>query len=166
MNNNIQPLVDKMLASTYTSTDAMRRLRAIKQFILNQLFASAIQSFGSGDEADSAWLPSLGTDFYAAFNQNNVYATMEDLERAIRGIKPLLIYLPFEIPQGEMVRVGMKLRTEYGKNFLVDFKVDPTLIAGCALVWKSIYRDYSVRGKIHQHKSEIIEIVRSYLKGT
>src|SRR5687768_16556209 len=112
MNNStdpgLQPLIDKMLTSTYTYNDAIRRIRAVKQFILNQLFASALTNFSSTNEADTAWLSSLGAEFYSQFNQNNVYQMMAKLEEEIKKIQPLIIYLPFEIPAGEIVRVGMK----------------------------------------------------------
>lgn len=159
----IQPLINKVLASTYTINDVNRRLRTIKQFILNQLFASALTNFSSANESDTAWLSSLGAEFYSQFNQNNVYTLMSKLESGINKIQPLIIYLPFDIPEGEVVRVGLKLRAQFGQNFLLDFKIDPELIAGCAFVWNSTYKDYSVRGKIQDHQQEILNIIKGYL---
>ncbi|OGE27009.1 hypothetical protein A3H85_01245 [Candidatus Daviesbacteria bacterium RIFCSPLOWO2_02_FULL_40_8] len=159
----IAPLLDKILTSTYTTNDVYRRIRALKQFLLNQLFASAIQSFTSSSESDSAWLSSLGTEFYAQFNQQNIYQMIEALEKQVKSIQPLIIYLPFEIPEGEVVRIGMKIRTDLGKNLLLNFKVDPTLIAGCAIVWNSQLRDYSARARINQNKPQILSIIKEYI---
>ncbi len=159
-----QAILDKILNGTYTLTDAIRRIKAVRQFILNQVFASAIGQFTAANEVDTAWLSSLGADFYAQFTPQNVYTLMDNAERELNKIPVLNIYLPFEIPQGEIVRVGGKLRTDYGKNFLVDFKIDPNLIAGCALVWNSVYKDYSVRQRIEDNRPAIINIIRGYLR--
>lgn len=159
-----QAILDKILTGTYTYTDALRRIKAVRQFILDQVFASAIGSFTASNEVDTAWLSSLGADFYGQFNPQNVYELMDQVEKKLNTLQVLVIYLPFEIPQGEVVRVGGKLRAEYGQNFLVDFKIDPNLIAGCALVWNSIYKDYSVRQRIEDNRAQIINIIRGYLK--
>lgn len=160
---NTAALLDKILASTYTTNDVYRRLRALKQFLLNQLFASAIQSFSATNETDSAWLSSLGPEFYSQFNQNNIYQVLAGLEEAVKNTQPLVIYLPFEIPEGEVVRVGMKIRQDMGKTLLLNFKVDPSLIAGCAIVWNSQLKDYSARAKIVQNREAILGIIREYI---
>ncbi len=161
---SVEQLVDKVLLGTYTYTDALRRVRTLKQFLLNQVFASALANFSAENEADNAWLSGLGTEVMSQFNQQNIYAQTLEIENSIKKIQPMIIYLPFEIPQGEVVRVGMKLRADYGPHFLVDFRFDPNLIAGPALVYKSIYKDYSVRAKIEENSQQIIGIVKGYLK--
>ena len=88
---------------------------------------------------------------------------IEALEKQVKSIQPLIIYLPFEIPEGEVVRIGMKIRTDLGKNLLLNFKVDPTLIAGCAIVWNSQLRDYSARARINQNKPQILSIIKEYI---
>lgn len=160
---NIDFLLDKILLGTYTYTDALRRVRTLKQYLLNQVFASALTNFSAASEADNAWLSGLGAEVYSQFTQQNIYTLSDQLEAEIKKITPLIMYLPFEIPMGEVVRVGMKLRQEHGKRFLVEFRIDPNLIAGPALVWNSIYKDYSIRAKIEENRSQILDIIKSYL---
>lgn len=157
-------LLDRILASTYSMTDAIRRLRSVKQFLINQLFASAISEFSADTQADTAWLSGLGADFFKNFNQNNVYQLIEEIDKELKKVQPLVIYLPFEMPAGEVVRVGLYLRKTFGPTFLVDIKIDPNLIAGCALAWNNSYKDYSLRVKISENKLKILEIIKSYVK--
>lgn len=158
-----QELLNKILIGTYTMTDALRRIRGVRQFILNQLFASKISEFNAENSADAAWLSGLGADFYKEFTQSNVYSRVDNIEAELKKISPLVLYLPFEIPGGEIVRVGMKLRGSFGPNFLLEFRIDPNLIAGCALVWKNIYRDYSLRQKINDNREKILGMLKSEL---
>lgn len=162
--NNTDFIVDRILLGTYTYTDALRRVRTLKQYLLNQVFASALKNFSAESEADNAWLSGLGAEVFSLFTQQNIYLLSDQIEQSIKKITPLIIYLPFEIPQGEVVRVGMKLRQDYGKHFLVEFRIDPNLIAGPAFVWNSIYKDYSVRSRIEQNRQQILDIIKGYLE--
>ncbi|MDO8429725.1 MAG: hypothetical protein Q7S88_03785 [Candidatus Daviesbacteria bacterium] len=156
-------LIDKLLIGTYTKTDAIRRIRSLHQFLENQLFASRISEFTASSSADVAWLSGLGADFMKEFTTENMYLKVEDLDTQIKKIQALIIYLPFEVPQGEVVRLGLRMRKDFGANFLLEFRFDPTLIAGCALVWNNIYKDYSVKKKINLNKEIILTSIREYL---
>jgi len=49
-------------------------------------------------------------------------------------------------------------------RLVFDFKVDPSLIGGCAFVYKGVYKDYSLRARISDNKDKIIGEFRKYFK--
>jgi F0F1-type ATP synthase delta subunit len=94
----------------------------------------------------------------------NIYATFETLEKDIKTIEPLILYLPYELPDEEISQIGTKLRADYGNKFLIEVNIDPNLIAGCALSFKGIYKDYSIKQKIADNKQQILSTFRQYVK--
>lgn len=163
MNTDIQQLLNKILEKTYTVNDLARRIRYIKQIAENQVFNSlnnTIESF----QNDAEWINSLGGDFFKSFNRENVYELTEALEKSVNSMKKLVLYLPFELPPEQTVEIGQKLRQDFGPNFIFDPKINPNLIAGCALVWNGVYHDYSVHGRIQEKQSDILSVFRTYVK--
>lgn len=170
----VADLLDQLLANTYTQTEALSRLRALRDLILVQLFGSKTKSTraerppspdGMGPTGQQTlWLTSLDKDFYSQFNRKNVYGLFDSLEREIKKNKPLVIYLPFELPEESVTDLGQRLRKNFGKNFLAEIKIDPLLIAGCSLVWNGIYKDYSIRQKITDNRERILAMIGEYIK--
>lgn len=164
----IQQLLDIILSQTYTQADALSRLQALKDLILFQLFQKGkeVSDLHAPEHSNpqTAWLISIGTDFYKLFNRQNVYTLFDSLEAEIKKLKPLIVYLPIDLPEEAVTELGQYTRQMFGKNFLIDLKVDPTLLAGTALVWNGIYRDYSIRKKIEDNRTDIIKMLREEIK--
>ena len=162
-----QELLDLILANTYTHSQASKRLRLLKEIAVNRLFAEPKKEGSTADvvmDEQQTWLQSLDTNIYRHFTQENVYKTFDDLEKAVKQINPLVIYVPIEIPDKELTKLGEKLRQDYGKNFLMEVRIDPTLIAGPSLVWNGIYKDYSLRQKINDSRQTILSTLQEYMK--
>ncbi len=70
----------------------------------------------------------------------------------IKAIEPLYFYLPFELPEEEILKISSKLRRDYGKQFLIETRVDPQLLGGCALSYKGVYKDYSLKDRLNKTK--------------
>lgn len=158
-----QELLSQILVETYTHTDALRRLRALKELLVQRLFSKSHDLTVSEPE-DINWMYRLGENFYNQFNDQNVYQLCEYFEAQIKQKEALIIYIPFEMPYLEKVKMTALLRRSYGEEFLTEFKLDPQLIGGCALVWRGIYRDYSIKQKIKQNQEGILSTFRVYFK--
>lgn len=161
-------LLDQILSETYTQTEALDRLRSLKNLVLVQLFGHGAKEtkvdLNQPGSSQTTWLISLGADFLKNFNRDNVYQTFDELEKEIKSIKPLTIFLPFEMSEEALIKIGKYLRSSFGSNFLFEVKIDPELIAGTALVWNGIYKDYSVRQKIVENRGKILAMLQEYLK--
>ncbi len=156
-------LLGIFLANTYSTYQARTRLLVLKQHLETRFFNKAQ---GSQDPANITWLQSLGEDFFHEINQMNAYQVLGNLEKEIKKMSTLTLFIAFSMPDEEVNRLGVWLRMVMitRPNLLLEIKIDPNLLAGCALSWKGIYRDYSLRQRIETNKEKIIANLKNYLK--
>lgn len=161
----LNSLLETVLKDSFTSNQALKRLRLLKDTLSKQLFTEKDPTLSSvADATQTAWLRSLQPDFLKQFNRSNLSPLFIEAESKIKTITPLTIVLPFELPEKETTELGLKLRQQYGKYFLMEIKFDASLIAGPALVWKGVYKDYSLKAKIEARKTEILQILKGSIR--
>ncbi len=150
-----------ILKDTYTLTLLKHRLSILKSHLVSHFFTDKTED--STNQADLAWIKSLPDDFYKKFDKDNVYEYFSIAESEIEDLTTLIIYLPFQTDEHIEAQIGELTRKIFNPNLMLDCKYDPNLIAGCALVWKGIYKDYSLRVKIEERKAEVLESFKKYL---
>lgn len=161
-----QDLLDVILSTAYTKIEALNRVRALREYVLGQLFGNGkAVSKEHLPTGQSVWLASLDKDFCKSFNRANVYDLLDALEEEVKKIEAIVIYLPFNLPEETVSELGQRLRLLFGPRSLAEIRTDPTLLAGAALVWKGIYKDYSLRKKIKENHQSIAGILRKELQG-
>lgn len=155
-------VLNAILKDTYTLAQLKYRISILKNYLLQNLFGSQQKvEFGV---KDTNWLKSLPPDFYQNFNKDNVYNLLSQIEKQKEGLKNLTIYLTFEPDDPSLAQIGNYARKSFGDNLLLDIKYDPNLIAGAALVWKGVYKDYSLRAQLAEKKEQILESFKKYLR--
>lgn len=150
-----------ILKDTYSLSQLKHRLRILKSSLLKAFFGGANLSFSP---EQLSWLKSLPTDFYHKFTKDNVYQIFTEMEKEISKLKTLTMYLTFEPDSAALYEIGAYIRTNFGPGFLLDIKLDPALIAGTALVWKGVYKDYSLRAKLQARKTETLQEFKKFLR--
>lgn len=159
----MENILNIVLKDTFNSTQLKRRLLILKSQLLLKFFGGEQKEVST--QADSDWLKSLPGDFLNNFSKDNVYKIFEDLEKTIIGLKPLTLYLTFEPDDNSTVLIGTYARKAFNNPLLLlDIKYDPNLIAGAALVWKGVYRDYSLRSRIDERKLAILDSFKKFLR--
>lgn len=158
-----QEILNTLLNDTFTFTLLKHRLRILKTNLLKNFFVDQSPAEQFSPE-DLNWLNSLPSSFYQKFNKDNVYQIFEAIEAKVNTMPVLLIYIPFEGDNQTIYQIGTLLRKNFTDLSLFDTKFDPRLIAGCALSWKGIYKDYSLRAKIEEKKKEILEGFKRFLR--
>lgn len=162
-------LLNTILKDTYTLSHLKKRLRVLRAYLLHRFFSPDSKdkdSFKGVDltVSDLSWIYSLGTDFTSQFNKDNIYDKLQELEDQAKKLPNLTVYLAFE-PNEEAVRlIGQFLRNQFSHDLMCEFKIDPSLIGGCSLVWKGVYKDYSVKDLINQKKEDILTSFKTYLR--
>lgn len=153
----IDPLLDNILSNTLTQSQLMRKLKVLNIYLQSKLFVidGSINSLSS---EETNWLSSLDQNLLNQINKDNFHDFFSKLEQQARTISPLILYLAFQPPDEEVIKLGERLRKDYGKNFLFEIKVDPSLLAGCALAWRGVYKDYSLKSKIAANKEQLTSI--------
>lgn len=159
-------ILTTILKDTYTVTALKSRLNVLKSYLSQHFFGAQQQQAETAnmEQKDLAWLKSLSSEFFQNFNKDNMYNIFAELEKGINELKTLTIYLTFEPDDASLASIGSFARKLFGNYLLLDTKFDPNLIAGAALVWKGIYKDYSLRSKIEQKKTEILDSFKQYLR--
>ncbi len=162
-------VVDTIIKDTYTSVSLQKRLRALREYLLHRLFVTQSEKTDSLKGVDLTvtdleWIYSLGTPFFNEFTKDNVYDKLQSIDQDLKKLPFITLYLAFE-PNDEAVRlIGTFLRNQFAYNMLYEPKIDPALIGGVALVWRGVYKDYSVKGLIDQKRDEILTNFKTYLK--
>ena len=153
-----------ILKDTFSLTQFKHRMRLLKSNLLRAFFGGQTENLSPSTQ-DSDWLKSLPEWFYQKFNQENVYKIFSDLEKMSTGLPILTMYLTFEPDDVTLNQLGILTRKTFNSaSLFLDIKIDPNLIAGTALSWKGVYKDYSLRAKIEEKKVEISEEFRRFLR--
>lgn len=155
------PVLQKILENSFTLSQCKHRVRILREYISYKLFSKEEEA-AKQDPSDSEWLNSLGNSFFSQFNRSNFDQIFADLENYLKKARPLIIYLAFN-PSDELVsQIGLYLRKN-SQHQIFDLKVDPNLVAGAALSYNGIYKDYSLRAKIGFEKEKILANFKRFL---
>lgn len=149
-----------LLTQSYTLHQLNERLQFLKGYLQSQIFGTK-DTRGFSSE-DLTWLSSQPPTLTSDITKDNIDSIFDDLEKKIKEVKALVMFIPTDFPADTIKDIVTRLRKDYGNNFLIDLKTDPNLIAGCALVWNGIYKDYSLRGKMNERKDEILSILKKW----
>ncbi|MBI3486106.1 hypothetical protein HY025_04155 [Candidatus Daviesbacteria bacterium] len=155
-------ILNTILKDTYTQTQLNRRLRLLKESLNNQFFGVKNNLFIELE--DQNWLDSLDKTIFSQFSQENFNAQFQKLEELGKQIPVLSLYLSFDPPLEEIAKLSNYFRTNFSPNFLFEIKLDPNLVAGSALVWKGVYKDYSLRKYIDDQKERLISEFKQFIK--
>lgn len=159
-------ILSQILASTYTSSRLTKRLRLLREY-LNQSFFSKKYDFSSQsyvDKEDLEWIKNLDEQFLKQFKAESLDQTLDSLLEEAKKLPVLVIYIPVDFPDEEINRISQNVRQNLNKTILIDFKLDPTLLAGCAFVWNGVYKDYSLRKKIDANRESILAQLKGFMK--
>lgn len=157
-------LLSILLEATYSLTSLKHRLRILKSNLLKTFFGGEDQALSLTPQ-DLNWLRSLPDSFYRKFTKDNIYQILDDMEKEIPNLPTLTMYLTFEPDEATLVQIGSVARRNFNSpSLILDVKLNLDLIAGAALVWKGVYKDYSLRAKIETRKLEIFEGFRKFLR--
>jgi F0F1-type ATP synthase delta subunit len=86
------------------------------------------------------------------------------LDSKINKVNIVTVYLAFEMPNEEIVKLAQNIRTTLKSTVtFLEIKKDANLLAGMALVYKGVYKDYSLRKKLEDQKEKLIMEMRRYI---
>ena len=145
----------------YTISDLKKRLNILHLYFSKKIFGGPSTKL-SGDEL--LWINSLPKSFLNQFDKNNCTQKLSRLGSKTNQFPYLTIYLPFETNDEAVKLIGSMVKQLFNSNLLLDIKYNPALLAGCELVWKGIYKDYSLKTRIEERRGEILESFKKFLR--
>jgi hypothetical protein len=169
------------LSKVYTKPQAYKALRAIKDFInfrsfeagQGRDFAGCLSEFekvysqkASGQDLALYFrlVKSYGEVFFNYFNPALLSDQLAFLERAIESAKTVMMRIPFEMPPADTEKIGLWFKANFGSDAMFDVMYDASLIGGCTLSFKGVEKDYSLRQRINQNKTQIIQALGDFRK--
>ncbi len=181
---NEEQIIDKILEQTFTRPQLARRTRVLRDFISFRLYKISegpplplpkqIELYLALHQKDLSelnllrqegnWLIALGEQFLSLFTPQNSSQIFKLLEEYAATIRPIFVYLPFEMPDQEVLNLGQWFKQNIGKGTLYEINYDGDLIAGCALSYRGVYRDYSLKRKFSENSQLIQEAILKNLK--
>lgn len=156
-------ILDAILEKTYTSQDLRHKLRVLRSYLEFKLFGNSDEAKQFSPE-DLTWVSSLETDLISKFNQENLYELFQQIEKEAGKLQQVIIYLAFEPTQTQIEQIHFWMIKNLPQKVTIDIKIDLTLLGGCALVYKGIYKDYSLRSRIQQQGETILTEFKKYVR--
>ena len=156
-------ILNTILIDTFTLTQLKHRVRILRGYLL-KIFFNTQDENETISAADLNWLKTLPENFYQNFNKDNVYSQFESLNQQISKLTPLTIYLTFDPDDEAAADIGQFARKTFDSLMLLDTKKNQDLIAGCAIIWKGVYKDYSLKAQIEEKKEQILSNFKKYLR--
>lgn len=139
-------LTAQILGQCVTKTQALRLLEDWEDLVRGNLFGGK-----------------KNTEIPKGLTKENYREEFGKAKAELAKVEPLYLYLPIELEEKELKKIVVKLREDYGKNFLLEPKFQGDLIGGCAMSYNGIYKDYSLHNKIVQNREKIRELMNKLL---
>lgn len=159
-----EKFLEEILKDTYTLESFKKRVMALKLRIEKKIFRSSEIGKSNLYQAEG-WAENFDKKILDEVTPDNFREVFERIDTFISGSTTLSIYFVF-IPDEEQLKdVGEWLRKSLKNPKLIfGVKTDPNLIGGCAIVYKGVYKDYSLKARIEANKEKLVGQFRGYLR--
>ncbi len=158
-----QQILDEILKDTYTLETFKKRFQALKRKLESALFESKekIESLNAQDD----WAQRFDKELFSQITSSSFTSISQYIDKYLSGLNILSIYFVFMPDPDQAKEIGEWIRKALGDpGIIFDAKVDPALIGGCALVYKGIYKDLSLRARIFEKKEVLLGEFKKYFK--
>ncbi len=164
-----EKLMNTILTNTYTKASLLRRLALFRSFLEHKHYSTSgfkrLKTFFEEKEVvedDAQALQSWSGVFNKRLSRSTFYKKLEAIRKEILSLPSVTVYLPFIAQESELTKIGQWLRAHVKKQMIMDVKVDPALVGGCALVWNGYYRDYSLHRQFKDKREDINQLISDF----
>lgn len=155
-------ILETILKDTYTLYQLKHRLKVLRAKLSKEFFGNQMEE--NLPPSDLKWFDSIPKEILSLFNNSNYSDLISSVELSLSKIQMLTLYLPFEANDDAIREIGARARLFFGEQFLLNIKYNPELIAGCALSWKGIYKDYSIHKRIEDKRQMLTESFKKFIQ--
>lgn len=165
-------IISIILSNTVTTDDLTERLSLLRGYYQTKLFGGAedqklgIREYLKDQATNEEHVQAL-EEWEQAFKRQqvtgkSVYDSYELINKELGALPTTTVYVPVKFPQKELQGMGEWFRREVQPNMMLEVKVDAGTVGGCAIVWGSVYHDFSLRYAIRKKREEVIEMFNMY----
>lgn len=162
-----EKILDELLKDTFTLEVLRKRYQVLKRKIEGDIYHQKDDVSNSEHEEKNSddGLDGFDKSILRDVKGSDYSKVSEYIENFIKNLEALSIYFVFVPDEKQIKEVGTWLRGNLKNPRLIfQVKVDPALIGGCAIAYKGVYKDYSLRSRIGENKSKLIEEFRKYFR--
>lgn len=172
-----QKILDELLKDTFTLEVLRKRYQVLKGKIEGDIYhqegesgimnheSSGLDDIEKGGLRGAERLKGFDEELLKGVKSSDYSKITDYIEDFIKNLEALSIYFVFVPDEKQIKEVGTWLRGNLKNPRLIfQVKIDPALIGGCAIAYKGVYKDYSLRSKIGENKSKLIEEFRKYFR--
>lgn len=92
-----------------------------------------------------------------------LFGKLEQAELLVKQVPIINVTSALELSVSEWSKVADKINTLLKQKVFLEVKSDPSLIAGCLVIWQGKIFDYSLRATMSAKKKEFKELVHAGL---
>lgn len=154
-------LLDQLRGDCLVKSECLRRLRILKTVTQLKLFSSKNEAgdlYKHFNQEEIDYLNSLPKELLKKTDQSTLNS-IKEAEEELTTYSTLTVYLPIELSPSCLQDLSGFLRKKFKTHFLLEIKFDPSLIAGAALAWNGVYKDYSLKEKLQNSHKQIMTII-------
>lgn len=144
--------MDDILKAIRTKSDAEEVLAALESFSAN-LFVTKEQTNHDyfsrlHPELAKALEETLTKEPLTQANREIIKEKLREIRDAIEQCKTIQMTVAFHPDEQALSAFSSWVKTNAGKDFLIDMQFDRTIIGGALIVANGLYKDYSMRKKV------------------
>lgn len=155
-----EKILDELLKDAYTLEEFRKKYQVFKKGVEAKLYHKD-DSEQTTSEAEGESMDKLVSEI----KSGDFVRVTEYIEDFMRNHEALAIYFVFMPEKAQIKDIGNWLRTNLkNPRQIFQVKVDPALIGGCAIAYKGVYKDYSLKAKIAANKEKIVSEFRKNIR--
>ena len=165
--------LEHILANTYTTSDAYKRLLVLEDVLQHSLFEKGAGTAGvqellkersamSGDHGATKAVAAWNADFLSRFKKESLNADMQTLKNAVEQLPKLIVYAPVVFDAAQIQMIGTWCRKNIDPKLLLDMRIDPEAGGGCMFVWRDTLHDFSLRYFLKKRRAEFAKIMSAH----
>lgn len=152
-------MIDEQLTtlvhSTYRQSDMAYRIGLLKEFFEFVFFVQheesptteSINQFIHSHrlpDSDSGFLQQQSAKFLESFSKDTFNYELDQLAIKTKHLPTLQLAVPVIFSREDVEILGQWVRKNIRKDMLLEFSIDPGIVAGCQIAWQDKLHDFSI----------------------
>jgi len=157
-----------ILQTTYTRADYLKNLTLIRKYVESRIFKNYSGKFtdflleAKVSRHDRDAISHFDDHFFNFFTRENLYPLISGLTEKLKSLPALTLYLAVMIDDYLIDELGLWFRKNFHPELILEVRINPSLLAGAAFVWKNHYHDLSLHHFFKMKEEIINKIISDY----
>lgn len=167
----------ELLATTYRRSDIAYRLSLVREYAEYVLFTlqsatlttTSVDAFCAAkekEECDGDFLKQLSPGFFADLTTKTLYTELDAVRAECERLPTLSLVVPVGLTPTMAAHIGAWVRHTLAPTGLIEVSVDPSVVAGCRVVWQNQRTDLSYERAVIRRASALQRAIHGRMQAT